>query len=54
MKRIFNLLIASFIVFPGYSQKAEEHFDKGNAKFNLQDYIGAIADLDWAIELSSY
>jgi tetratricopeptide (TPR) repeat protein len=52
MKRIFYLLVASLIVFPGYSQKAEEYFDKGNAKFNLQDFIGAISEYNKAIELN--
>jgi tetratricopeptide (TPR) repeat protein len=44
-------LVASLIVFPGYSQKAEEYFDKGNAKFNLQDFIGAISEYNKAIEV---
>lgn len=34
-------------------QKAEEYFDKAGKKFDLKDYIGAIAGYSKAIELNS-
>ena len=51
--KISILIIALFISSLGYGQTtAEEYFDKGFAKVSLEDYRGAIADFNEAIELS--
>ena len=46
---VFTLLIISQI---SYGQTAEEYFDRGNAKYDLKDYYGAISDYSKAIELN--
>lgn len=33
------------------NKTAQEYFDQGNEKFNLQDYNGAVADYTKAIEI---
>jgi tetratricopeptide (TPR) repeat protein len=52
MKSIFCFIMASLFVFPAYAQTVDEYFSKGNDKFKLQDYNGAISDYDKAIELN--
>ena len=61
MKKLFYLLL--FVSYSSYSQdysKAIElnpndslaYYNRGNSKYKLQDYIGAIADYSKAIELN--
>ena len=40
------------ISFFAISQTVEDYFNRGNAKVKLQDYYGAIADFNKAIELN--
>ena len=50
MKNVFFI----FLLFWSnnvFSQTAQEWFDRGAAKNGLRDYMGAIADLNKAIEL---
>ncbi|MDA9872610.1 tetratricopeptide repeat protein [Saprospiraceae bacterium] len=35
-----------------YFQTAEEYFDMGNSKANIEDYRGAIADFNKAIDIN--
>ena len=50
MKRILLPVLISLSFFC-YSQTAEEYSDRGNAKYALEDYRGAIQDYNKAIEL---
>jgi tetratricopeptide (TPR) repeat protein len=52
MKQIITLLTAIFLVSNVYGQTATEYCIRGNAKGRLQDYRGAIADFNRAIELN--
>ncbi len=52
MKRIFILLFALFPVINACCQTIEEHIKNGNAKHELKDYRGAIADYSKAIQLN--
>jgi len=36
------IIICLFITTLTYAQTAEDYFNSGNAKFNLQDYRGAV------------
>jgi len=47
------LLLAFTISFPSYGQTANEYKWIGDDKFDLEDYIGAIADYNEAIKLDS-
>ena len=51
MKMIFYVLIALLITSKGNAQTAGEFFDRGKAKYDLQDHRGAISDLTKAIEI---
>ena len=44
MKKIIICLLFISISFFAISQTAEDYYNRGNAKNNLQDYDGAIAD----------
>ena len=50
MKKL--LLVLLFVPLVSFGQSAEEFFNRGNAKYNLKDYKGAIADFTKAIELN--
>jgi len=52
MKRIIYLLTALLMASSGYSQTAEEYYNRGNAKYYRQDYSGAIADFNKAVEIN--
>ena len=52
MKQLIILLISLCVYTEGYSQTAEEYINRGNAKCELGDYRGAIADYNKAIELN--
>jgi Tetratricopeptide repeat len=43
-----------FLLFPAYSfsQTAKEYFDKGNSKFDIKDFSGAIQDFTKAIKFN--
>ena len=47
MKNIFALITALIITSSGYSQP-QVYLEKGNTKFKLQDYRGAIEDYNKA------
>ena len=47
----FLFLISVLLVSVSFGQTAEEYSHQGVAKFKLQDYTGAIADFNKAIEL---
>lgn len=48
-----TILILFFIFWTGgIAQNADEYFSRGNDKFELGDYSGAIADFNKAIELN--
>ena len=51
MKKLL-LIIIVFVTSLSYCQTAEEYFERGNSKYDLQDYQGAIADYSKAIELN--
>ena len=51
MKTILVFLIASASYATAYCQTADDYFNRGNSKYDLQDYRGAIADFTKAIEL---
>ena len=50
MRTILLLLIT--LSFTGYGQTAIDYFNSGNAKSSIQDFTGAIADYNKAIELN--
>ncbi|HEY4788200.1 MAG TPA: tetratricopeptide repeat protein, partial [Bacteroidales bacterium] len=52
MKKLFCLITALIVTIMGRSQTAEEYNDKGDAKFILQDYAGAIECYNKATELN--
>ena len=52
MKTIIFFSIFSVFCLNIYGQTAEEYYNQGNLKFQLEDYKGAIADFTKAIELS--
>ena len=52
MKKIIICLLFISISFFAISQTAEYYYNKGLAKYKLQDYYGAIADYTKAIELN--
>jgi tetratricopeptide (TPR) repeat protein len=47
----FLFLISVLLMIVSCGQTAVEYYNQGNAKRNLKDYIGAIADYTKAIEL---
>lgn len=49
---ILTLLIILVTAGFAYAQTAEDYFNSGLAKFNLQDYRGAVEDYNRAIELN--
>ncbi len=53
MKILFVLVVAMMVGCFGYCQTAEDYYNMGNAKFKLQDYLGAIDDYTCAIEINS-
>ena len=50
MKKLL-LIIIVFVTSLSYCQTAEEYFERGISKADLQDYQGAIADFSKVIEL---
>ena len=52
MKAIFVLILFFSLFINCHSQTAEEFFEKGIAKYDLQDYEGAISDFNKAIEIN--
>ena len=52
MKKMIICLAFILISFFAISQTAEDYYNRGNAKGNLQDYKGAIADYTKAIKLN--
>ena len=50
MKKLLIIIIV-FVTSLSYCQTAEEYFERGNSKYDLQDYQGAIADYSKAIQL---
>ena len=50
MKKMIICLLFISISFFAISQTAEYYYNRGNAKKKLQDYKGAIADYNKAIE----
>jgi tetratricopeptide (TPR) repeat protein len=48
-------LVTSFVILLfctfGYGQTATEYFDRGNVKYKLEDYQGAISDYNKAIKI---
>ena len=52
MKTILFFIGLFVTILPGYGQTAEEFYQKGNDKFKLQDYTGAIADYSSCIEIN--
>jgi tetratricopeptide (TPR) repeat protein len=52
MKQIITLLTAIFLVSSVYGQSANEYYNRGISKDDLQYYLGAIADFNKAIELN--
>ena len=52
MKKMIICLLFISIIFFTMSQTAEYYYNRGNAKYDLQDYDGAIADYTKAIELN--
>ena len=51
MKKLL-LIFLVFITSVSYGQTAEEYFERGNSKYGLEDYKGAVADYSKAIELN--
>jgi len=51
MKKLFYLIAALLLLFAGYSQTAQEYFDRGITKFNLENFAEAIVDFTKAIEI---
>lgn len=49
MKKL--LLILVVISLTGFGQTAEDYFNSGVAKYELQDYTGSISDFNNAIQL---
>ena len=47
----FLFLLSVLLVTVSFGQTAEEYKNQGNAKYDLQDYRGAILDFTKAIEL---
>ena len=52
MKFFYSIIILSFFITIGYSQTAQEYEDRGNAKYDLKDYRGAIEEYTKAIRLN--
>ena len=52
MKATYLLLLIGLITLPINSQTAEEYLKNASAKFYNDDYYGAIADFNKAIELN--
>ena len=52
MKVIFVLILFFSLFISCQSQTAKEFFEKGTAKYNLQDYSDAISDYNKAIEIN--
>tara|TARA_B100000780_G_C21069733_1_gene430387 strand:- start:1043 stop:1231 length:189 start_codon:yes stop_codon:yes gene_type:complete len=50
MKKL--LLVLLFVPLISFGQTAESYNDRGDAKYNLKDYYGAIADYNKAIEIN--
>jgi tetratricopeptide (TPR) repeat protein len=50
MKKLLILFIA--LNFSGYSQTAIQYYNNGIDKYDLKDYVGAIADFNKAIEIN--
>lgn len=46
MKTTYSILLIFMVLltYKGYSQTANEYRERGDAKYKLKDYIGAIAD----------
>ena len=52
MRILFYLLFLLFLTYNGVAQKAEEYYEMGRRKANLENYQGAITDYSKAIELN--
>ena len=51
MKKLIILLVALVSLTTAYCQTADEYFDMGVSKLQLEDYRGAIADYTKVIEI---
>lgn len=51
MKKVLYLLAGLLFASSGYSQTAQEYFNRAGAKYELKDYKGAIVDYTKAIEI---
>lgn len=52
MEKTVIIIILLFLTSLSYSQTAEEYFQRGVSKVNLENYQGAIADYSKAIEIN--
>nr|MDA3911387.1 tetratricopeptide repeat protein [Bacteroidales bacterium] len=53
MKKILLIIPALLLIMQiSCTQTAEEYVDRGNTKYELKDYRGAIADYNKAIEIN--
>jgi tetratricopeptide (TPR) repeat protein len=52
MKKTLNLLLLLILSNGLYSQTANEYYNRGVLKHDLEDYIGAISDFNKAIDIN--
>ena len=52
MKAILVLIITCVSLTAAYCQTADDYYNRGLSKYDLQDYRGAISDYSKAIELN--